>query len=264
MNNVNNIPTVSGGKDSIATVLWMLENNVPITAIIHVVTPWEFEETNQMLDRLEKMLPKTPFIRLSPSPFNYWLTEKPVYGKKDKAFMGFGSNWPSRENGRWCTREKIKVLDTHIKNVYGLANAIQFVGYAADESHRAETTTHTEKKEKGFQYRYPLIEDGITEEDALSLCYQNGFDWGGLYETFRTSKRTPRLSCFCCPHQPVSALRILRREFSDKWTWMMQIEKNMWKPIFKDGKSVAEWDAKFAYEESLTQFNKTYAAAVGE
>ena len=253
----NYVVTVSGGKDSIATVLWMIKQGIPIAAIIHVVTPWEFEETILMLDKLERMFPEIPFIRLHPSPFNYWLTQKPVYAKEDKSFRGFGSNWPSRENGRWCTREKIRVLDQYVKNVYGLENVVQCIGYAADEVHRTETTSQLRKKEKGFQFRYPLIEAGIVEEEALSICYENGFDWGGLYEIFRTGARTPRVSCYCCPHQPLDTMRILRREFPDKWAWMLRIERQMWKPIFKDGKSVAEWDERFAYEESLYAHRKS-------
>ncbi|OEU66207.1 MAG: hypothetical protein BA863_09195 [Desulfovibrio sp. S3730MH75] len=96
-----------------------------------------------------------------------------------------------------------------------------------------------------------------------------GLIGGGLYELFRTKKRTPRLSCFPCPHQPVGSLAILRREFPDKWNWMLEIEKTMWRPIFKEGKSVAEWDAKFAKEDRQREYKKSlvtfkYAAAVGE
>ena len=41
----------------------------------------------------------------------------------------------------------------------------------------------------------------ITEAKALQICYDQGFDWGGLYEIYH------RASCWCCPLQRIDELR---------------------------------------------------------
>ena len=63
-------------------------------------------------------------------------------------------------------------------------NALNFIGIAADETHRCKDDPHN---------CYPLVEWGITETQALQLCYNRGYDWGGLYEIYR------RASCWCFP-----------------------------------------------------------------
>ncbi|OEU66206.1 MAG: hypothetical protein BA863_09190 [Desulfovibrio sp. S3730MH75] len=179
MGNMNNIVTVSGGKDSTAIPFVLRKLGIPMTAMVTVVTPWEFEETIEALNQLEKAFPDVPLIRLHPLPFNHLMLERPVYQRKTNKFQGFGCNWPSRENGRWCTREKIRVLHKFIQNKFGLNDTYQMIGFAADEVNRTKTKGLEEKRKKGFKFRFPLIEQGITEEDALSICYENGFDWGG-------------------------------------------------------------------------------------
>ena len=68
---------------------------------------------------------------------------------------------------------------------------VEYIGIAADEPKRVKHAY------------YPLVEWGMTEKDCLDYCYAHGFDWGGLYEIFH------RVSCWCCPLQPLSELRKL-------------------------------------------------------
>ena len=51
--------------------------------------------------------------------------------------------------------------------------------------------------------RYPLMDWGITEKEALRICYDRGYDFGGLYQIYR------RCSCWCCPLQGIGELRKL-------------------------------------------------------
>ena len=95
-----------------------------------------------------------------------------------------GYGWPGMKV-RWCTGQ----LTTHLisKEVNRLKkekDALHYIGIAADEAHRGKDDP---------QNRYPLVEWGITEAQALQLCYNRGYDWGGLYEIYR------RASCWCFP-----------------------------------------------------------------
>jgi hypothetical protein len=102
------------------------------------------------------------------------------------------------------------------------------------------------------KYRYPLIEYGVDEKEALAICKKYGFEWGGLYDHFR------RVSCFCCPLQRLSELRVLRREFPDQWSVMMEMDKNIPDNIgFRMYDTVHDLDARFADEDrQIDMFNQ--------
>ena len=93
--------------------------------------------------------------------------------------------------------------------------------------------------------RYPLVEWGVTEADARACCYARGFTWGGLYHFFK------RVSCFCCPLQPLDDLRTLRHFFPDLWQRMLIMES--WLPEGSKGRrfqhaTLSALDARFAEE----------------
>ena len=93
----------------------------------------------------------------------------------------YGNGWPGIKV-RWCTGQlKTHLLTKEVNRLKSEKSALHFVGIAADEAQRC-------KKEQ-----YPLVEWGITEAEALKICYDHGFDWGGLYEIYH------RVSCWCCP-----------------------------------------------------------------
>ena len=120
----------------------------------------------------------------------------------------------------------------------------QCIGFAADERERMEGIT---KKDGTYHVqRYPLVEWGVTEADALAYCYARGFTWRGLYQFFK------RVSCFCCPLQPLDDLRTLRRFFPDLWQRMLVMES--WLPESSKGRrfdhaTLSALDARFAAEE---------------
>ena len=85
------------------------------------------------------------------------------------------------------------------------------MGYSTNEIKRAERTT----KAKKWEVRYPLIEWGVTEAEALQYCYDKGYDFGGIYE-WMPSKR---VSCYKCPKQSQAdwdAIRKHRPELLDR------------------------------------------------
>ena len=89
-----------------------------------------------------------------------------------------------------------------------------------------------------------MLEWGWTEADCLKYCYDRGYDWEGLYEIFS------RVSCWCCPLQPVEELRKLRRHFPELWQQLREMDKRAWAP-FKMDKSVEEWEIRFQLEDEL-------------
>jgi len=215
----------------------MIERNEPIHSVIFFDTGWEFPGMTEHVDLLEKRT-GIKIWRLYPRlPFEYEMLYKPIKKKSGEGkgeVYRYGNNWPSPMR-RWCTSIKVSQLHYFGKTVPG---SVQCVGYAADEKHRDKDNS-TEKK------RYPLIEWGITEADALQYCYDNGYDWGGLYEIFN------RVSCFCCPLQRLSELRKLRNHFPDLWAKMLDWDSRQPKPYlgFREYTTVWDLDRRFAEED---------------
>ena len=144
---------------------------------------------------------------------------------------------------RWCTGElKTHIIRKEVNRLKRERNALHYIGIAADEAHRCKDAP---------QNRYPLVEWGITEAQALQICYSRGFDWGGLYEIYH------RPSCWCCPLQRINDLRELRRRHPELWTRLRDMDdraRSMFGPgplgQFKKDWSVERLEKRFAREEA--------------
>lgn len=256
MKQTSNVVSLSGGKDSTAMLLMLLERGEPVEDIVFFDTGWEHPEMYEHLNQLEqfagrritRLHARLPVgVETDKSPFDWLFSEVPVAKRGTGEIHKTGYWWPNARL-RWCTGRKRDALNAHHLALTHRQNVTpplrQCIGFAADERHRLSAPT-----KKGSTYcvqRYPLMEWGVTETDALNYCYRRGFTWGGLYHFFS------RVSCFCCPLQPLDELRTLRRHFPDLWRRMLVMES--WLPEnkrrFKDS-SVSALDARFATEEAV-------------
>ena len=236
----NTIVSFSGGKDSTAMLLEMLERGEKIHSVVGFDTGWEFPSMMEHWDKVEAYT-GIKIVRLKPNqPFEYWLFDRPVCRRGETEPYRKGNGWPSAMR-RWCTREKVNAIERHLRSI---PDKVVCVGYAADETSRMTKPTLKEKK---YPIRYPLIEFGIDEARALRICKSHGFDWGGLYEHFN------RVSCFCCPLQPLPELRTLRHKFPELWQKMKDWDKRCAgnNPGFYMYQTVEEVDRRFAEEDRL-------------
>jgi 3'-phosphoadenosine 5'-phosphosulfate sulfotransferase (PAPS reductase)/FAD synthetase len=244
---MNNIISLSGGKDSTAMLLMMLEHNEPIHSVVFFDTGWEFPEMYEHIDKLEKYI-YMKIWRLHPRrPFEYWMFYRPIKSKKDRPEIGIkkgdvhriGNGWPSPSR-RWCTRQKVETIKYYVKSKQ---EPVMCIGYALDEKKRI-------KDNSKYPKRYPLIEYGITEDAALKYCLEHGFSWGGLYEIFN------RVSCYCCPLQRISELRKLRKYFPKLWNKMLEMDsaRPEHNKGFKDYKTVHDFEKRFSDNDKQQMF----------
>jgi len=241
--------SVSGGKDSTAMLLLMIERGMPIDAVFTADTGMEFPEMYAHLARLDEHLYRERGLHITtlrhPQGFEWLMFEEPKQKKsslENRARLGvvpYGNGWPGIRV-RWCTGQlKTHLIDKEANRLKRERNAVHYIGIAADEAQRC-------KPDK----RYPLVEWGVTEAQALQICYDRGYDWGGLYELYH------RCSCWCCPFQRIDGLRTMRRHHPELWARLLDMDRRALAQFgrtplgqFKQNWTVEMLDQRFAAEE---------------
>lgn len=215
-----NIVSFSGGKDSTAMLLKMIDMRYEIDDIIFVDTTKEFESMYVHINKVEKYINRK-ITRLK-IDFDYWFHKHIKTRGKNKGKIGYG--WPDFKN-RWCTALKRDSIKKHLKGI----KHVQYHGIAYDEQHRAK---------QDINIKYPLIDFKMSEKDCLNYCYNLGFDWNGLYRKFS------RVSCYCCPLKKIKELKIIYNEFPILWNKMVVLDKKSFRK-FRNDYSLIELERKF-------------------
>lgn len=241
--------SLSGGKDSTAMLLLMIQRGMPIDAVLNADTGMEFPEMVEHLARVDAYLFRERGLHITtlrhPKGFEYLMFDEPKQKENSIAQrmqMGIslcGNGWPGFR-ARWCTGLlKTQLINKEANRLKGKKQALHYIGIAADEAKRCKAG------------RYPLVEWGVTETQALQICYDNGFDFGGLYRMYR------RASCWCCPLQRIDELRKLRKHHPDLWEKLREMDDRARRQFaavpwgqFKENWSVKKLEERFAWEES--------------
>lgn len=242
--------SLSGGKDSTAMLLLLIERGMPIHQVVFADTGMEFPEMYAHLEKVDAKLFKERGIHITvlrhPKGFEYLMFDEPkqkpscIERRKRDGVPLYGNGWPGIKV-RWCTGQlKTHLINKEVNRIKGKYRAVHYVGIAYDEKHRCKDA------------KYPLVEWGITEEQALQICYERGFDFGGLYEIYH------RASCWCCPFQRIGELRQLRQYHPDLWVKLRELDERASmqfgaSPLgkFKQNWSVAELEKRFAREDAM-------------
>ena len=242
------VVSFSGGKDSTALLLRMLESGMPVDIILYNDTGLEFPQMTEHIDIVEQYIKRYTDIgitRIKPEhPFEFYFYDVPIHHRKQTEFnkkLGTdshnGFSWPGPKM-RWCTdRLKTRPRTKFLREYRNEYNIIEYVGIAADEEYRLRR-----KINRRENMRYPLVEWGMTEADCLKYCYDRGFDWDGLYEKFS------RVSCWCCPLQSLPELRVLYHDFPDLWQKLIEMD-DLTYGQFRIDYSVTDLEKRFDLED---------------
>ena len=230
------VVSFSGGKDSTAMLLRMLELNMRVDHIIFCDTGMEFPALYKHVEAVEKYIGRE-ITRLKWWGGSYeW---EFAHHKKTRGGNPNGKGWASFRN-RWCTqyfkeRPSNKFLSQFPKGSYTL-----YIGIAYDEPKR--------HKNIPSHVQHPLFDWKWTEAQALQYCYDKGFNFGGLYEHF------PRLGCFCCPLQRIGSWKNLFKYYPDLWQRCLDMESSCeWETKLSSGKRIADLNERFIKEEEQKQ-----------
>ena len=186
---------MSCGKDSVAMLLTVLEKKevYPLDEVIYCDTGWDFDSIYNVWIKIKEIC-KNNGIKCTK-------IDTPLEEKFSKYSWCGGMC-------RWGTTAKVQALKGYYKLVYPNFNVVEYIGYARGESKRIK---HRTDKSQVF----PLIEQGLTENDCLIKCYRNGIHWiengKELYDTL------DRVSCKFCRNKNLKELKGLYKEFPKYW-----------------------------------------------
>lgn len=201
------IVSFSGGKDSTAMLLRMIELKMPIDEIVFADTTFEFPELYDYIKKVEKHIGrKITILRPDPELFKKWFYGKVTRGANEGKTRGF----PLKAFPCWWTREsKIKPLAKFQKDAEEV-----YIGIAFDEQNRISKIKS--------KIKYPLNEWKWTEQDCIDyLNKKNMFNC--LYVNF------DRLGCWHCPKQGIKSLYILWKNYPELWKQMLWWDQETFK-----------------------------------
>ena len=217
-----NVVQFSGGKDSTAMLLMMLEKNMPIDDIIFCDTGKEFPQIYEHIEKVNKYIGGEITVLKSEKSYDYYMFDHVKQKGKNKGKRGYG--WADMRC-RWCTSY---LKQTPQKKYMKGKDYLSYIGIAYDEPKRHQNIPNN--------VIHPLYDWKITEKMALEYCYSKGFDWGGLYEHF------DRLSCWCCPLKNNKELEIIYKDFPELWQELKDMDKRAYNK-FK-GKGIEYYENK--------------------
>jgi len=195
------IVSFSGGKDSTAMLVRMLELKMPVDLVLFADTFFEFEVMYEFHDSFKRWMgkyyPDIPMKTIATeATFDQWFHGPISRGDRKGEVRG----WPLLAFPCWWSREsKFKPLDKECKG------NIRYIGYAADETKRLAGDAM-----KSDSYQSPLGDWGWAEKDCLDYLETKGI----ATQLHRDFNRT---GCFLCPKQPRASLEIMCQKYPKEW-----------------------------------------------
>ncbi len=217
------VASVSLGKDSLAMILYILENGLPLDEVLFYDTGMEFSAIYRNRDRLAIILEQRGivFTELKPKKaFLYDMLERPVISKKKGSHNGYG--WCGGKC-RWGTEWKIEALDAYAKDAVE-----HYVGIAADETPRLKKLQAPKCS--------PLAQAKMTEADCLVFCRERGWSW--IEESPRTESGyidlydiLDRVSCWCCANKNLRELQNIYYYLPKYWERLLHLQSKLERPM---------------------------------
>lgn len=231
---MKHIASVSFGKDSLAMLLRIIEEQLPLDEVVFYDTGKEF---NAIYETRNKILPllkekNIKYTELKPTlDFDYLMFDKPVKKRGTNIIHKYGYSWCGGVC-RWGTTEKLKAIEKYCKGHY------EYVGIAYDEQSRLI------KERKGNKL-FPLADWEMTENDCLNYCYDKGYYW--LEDNIRLYGILDRVSCWCCRNKNLKELKGIYFNLPKYWDKLKIIQSRLKEPM-KKNYSVFDLEVKFIKE----------------
>ena len=212
------IASVSFGKDSLAMLLLIIKNKLPLDEVVFYDTGMEFNAIYNIRDKVKTWLNQLgiKYTELKPTmDFKDKMYNYPHQSRKGYLKQGYG--WCGGLC-RWGTSEKVRTLDKYCKDSH------QYIGIALDEPIRLDRLKGTNKSS-------PLAEYGYTEKMALDLCYNEGFNWNE--DGIELYSILDRVSCWCCRNKNLKELVNYKKYLQKYFNKLIELENKIGEPMKK-------------------------------
>ena len=229
------VASVSWGKDSLAMLLRLLEENKPLDEVVYFNNGMDFQAIYNIRDKVLPLLEQRniKYTELKPKcNFLYQMFEKPVKVGKKNEHKGY--SWCGGRC-RWGTMEKIRAIEKHCENCY------EYVGIALDEPQRLE------KERKGNKI-FPLADWKMTEKDCLEYCRGGGYSW--LEDNIDLYDILDRVSCWCCANKNLKELKNYYLYLPTYWNKLKQLQSKTDRPFKYNKYTIFDLEEKFKKEKS--------------
>lgn len=237
------VASCSFGKDSLAMVLRLLEENKPLDEVIFFDTGMEFDSIYRNRDRIkyllfEKHIRYTELHSKNNFLFDMFVRPIKYRNPENKDYpMHYGYEWCGARGIRWGTSGKLQAIQKHYKENYDDEEIFEYIGIAVDEPDRVKDDVHK---------IYPLVDWGMTEKDCLQYCYDKGYDWNEngieLYSVL------DRVSCWCCQNKNLKELKNIYMYLPEYWQRLRGLQSRIDTPMKGEGKSVFDLEKRFEKE----------------
>lgn len=200
--------SVSGGKDSLYMLNYILHNldRYPLDGVVHFELEIDYPFIHDVIDYMESECKRfgIRFERIKPR--KTWAELYSSHYKKTGRMWGFPTS-----KIRWCNssykldskRQLSEWMNSHGYYV------INYIGYCADEEHRFNKRQKAQKFE-----RYPLVENGITEDEI--------WEWAKTQPIFNHFYETnKRCGCMYCPISSYLNYAYLYKYYPDNFKFMI-------------------------------------------
>ena len=110
---------------------------------------------------------------------------------------------------------------------------VQYIGYCADEEKRTNKKLYS-----SYDVSYPLVDANITTAEALEICKDYGFDFGGVYN------HHSHFNCWLCPLQRVDELKWIFDNNKEYWDKLRDMQHQT-DGYYQNGKTIFDFEKRF-------------------
>ena len=241
-NNRTYISMLSGGRDSTAMTLMLLDKKEPLDYIVFGDTGLEHEEMYEYIDKLDIFFQRKynmKITRLYPArDYETYIKEPKTKGDN----IGKTRGTPMiADICFWRVEAKREPVKRWIKEV-GLKeeDVIQYNGFVYGEFERVQNMPNN--------VQAPLYEWKMTEADVSDYLKKNQME-NKLYKYFS------RTGCAVCGKNKIDDKYILYKHYPQKWEFMTRIEKELNQDPNRSG-VFPRWHTTMFIEDMLKVFKK--------
>lgn len=236
-----NIFNLSFGKDSMATLILAAEQGIPIDHVIYCDIRFSDDISGEhpimaeWIPKAEERLKELFGITVEHTQKETYVEQ--FFRKKTKGkFEGYNNGFPLLTHA-WCNDLKRGAIRLYVKQ-FGGQIVTQFIGMAYDELPRWNRMLA--KETKTMKYRSLMVEQKLTEQDAMSICRRYDllspiYDFDGRF----------RGGCWFCPKQCLADLYSLWKNYPDLYKKLVDLEPYSSLNKFKPDGNLSDYAKRF-------------------